>query len=180
MLEARVGCWDKFHCLAAVAIVGLSAALIACNDAPSQVTAGGASASQPAVSGKTVPAELTGYNHTDKTIGAFYVDGQWGGNITPGSGGGSFVCCVELPVPWRQGLTAKITWEDHEGKTQMREVVVPEYDPKTLSGFNVHFLRSGEIKVFVNRLSLWHPDYPLKGSEAELKPGHPIVPLPRQ
>ncbi len=133
-----------------------------------------------ASSAKTVPAELTGYNHTDKTIAAFYVNGEWGGNITPGAGGGSFVCCVELPVPWRPGLTAKITWEDHELKMQAREVAVPEYDPKTLSTFNVHFLRSGEIKVFVNRLGLGHPDYPLKGKEAELKPGVPIDLVPRE
>lgn len=29
--------------------------------------------------GRTVSANLTGYNHTDKTIGAFYVDGVGGG-----------------------------------------------------------------------------------------------------
>jgi len=137
-------------------------------------------ASAPSSHGQTVGANLTGYNHTDKTIGAFYVNGEWGGNITPGSGGGSFVCCVELPVPWRQGMTVKVTWEDHEGKMQAREVAVPEYNPRTLSALNVHFLRSGEIKVFANRLSLWHPDYPLKGKEAELRPGVPIVTLPRQ
>ena len=90
------------------------------------------------------------------------------------------MCCVELPVPWRQGLIAKITWEDHVGKMQSRDVAVPEYDSKTLSRFSVHFLRSGEIKVFANRLSLWHPDYPLKGKEAELKPGEPIITLPRE
>jgi hypothetical protein len=44
---------------------------------------------------------------------------------------------------------------------------------------NVHFLRDGEVKVFANRLSLWHPDYPLKGKEAELQPGVPIEVLPR-
>ena len=32
-------------------------------------------------SGKTFGASLTGYNHTDKSIGAFYVNGGWGGNI---------------------------------------------------------------------------------------------------
>lgn len=64
-----------------------------------------------------------------------------------------------------------ITWEDHEGKMQKREVSVPKYDPKTLSDFNVHFLRSGEIKVFALRFGLRRRDYPLTGPEAELKPG---------
>ena len=122
-------------------------------------------------SGKTVPAELTGYNHTDNTIGAFYVNGEWGGNITSGSGGGKFVCCVELPVPWHDGLTVRVKWEDHDGVIHERDVAVPQYDPRTLSTMNVHFLRSGEIKVFAVRMGLGHPDYPLKGEEAKLPPG---------
>lgn len=36
------------------------------------------SAPVPAKAGKTVSAELTGYNHTGKTVGAFYVHGEWG------------------------------------------------------------------------------------------------------
>ena len=168
--------------VAAVVFIAISALTTGCREAPPQGKASGPAAQDAAQQkqGKTVAAQLSGYNHTDKTIAAFYVNGEWGGNITPGVGGGSFVCCVELPVPWHPGLTAKITWEDHELKMQAREVAVPEYDPKTLSRFNVHFLRSGEIKVFVNRLGLWHPDYPLKGKEAELKPGQPIVSLPRE
>ena len=140
----------------------------------------GASSQAASKAGKTVSANLTGYNHTDKTIGAFYVNGIWGGNITPGSGGGSFACCVELPFLWKEASSVKITWEDHEGKTHSTEVAVPKYDPETLSALNVHFLRTGAIKVFANRLSLWHPDYPLQGEEAELRPNEPIVHLPRQ
>jgi hypothetical protein len=98
----------------------------------------------------------------------------WGGNITPGAGGGSFVCCVALPSPWTEGVFVKVTWEDAEGKKHSKDVAVPKYDTGTLSALNVHFLRSGEIKVFANRLSLWHPDYPLKGQEAELRLGVPI------
>ncbi len=165
-------------------IIGLAAALALWGCDPhtttAQAPASAASGSIPKWSGKTVGASLTGYNHTDKTIAAFYINGEWGGNITPGAGGGSFVCCVELPAPWQPGLKVKVSWDDHEGKTHSRDVEVPKYDPKTLSAFNVHFLRSGEIKVFANRLSLWHPDYPLKGQEAELKPGEPIKTLPRE
>jgi hypothetical protein len=119
-------------------------------------------------SGKTVPVSLVGYNHTDKTIAAFYVNGAWGGNITPGSGGGSFVCCAELPDPWHVGYAVTVTWEDHQGRLQRSVVPVPEYDPKTVAGFKVHFLRDGQIKVFANRVMLGHPDYPLKGEEAKM------------
>lgn len=127
---------------------------------------------------RTVGANLTGYNHTDKTIGAFYVNGVWGGNITPHSGGGSFVCCAELPAPWHAGIVVKIEWEAHDGKMHERQVELPQYEAATLSRLSVHFLRDGEIKVFANRLSLWHPDYPLKGEEAELRRGAPIDALP--
>ena len=130
-------------------------------------------AATPAKLGKKVTADLTGYNHTDKTIAAFYVDGQWGGNITPGSGGGSFVCCISLPVPWHEGTEVTVSWEDHELKTQSRKVVVPRYSDRG-GGMTVHFLRDGQIKVFVGMTVLAHPDYPLKGKEAELRPGVPL------
>jgi hypothetical protein len=121
---------------------------------------------------------LTGYNHTSKTIGAFYVNGIWAGNITPGSGGGSFVCCVALPSPWHAGTTVTVGWEDHEGKSHEQKVELPQYEDSTLSRLSVHFLRNGEITAYANRLSLWHPDYPLKGQEAELRLGVPIEVLP--
>ena len=157
--------------IALIAII-TACALLGCKENASGAPSGAASAV--AKQGKTVSAELTGYNHTGKTIGAFYVNGEWGGNITPGAGGGKFVCCVELPNPWQEGYTVTVTWEDHEGKMQKREVPVPKYDPKTLSDFNVHFLRSGEIKVFALRFGLRHRDYPLTGPESELRPGVPI------
>jgi hypothetical protein len=122
----------------------------------------------------TIPVELTGYNHTDKTIGAFYVNGQWGGNITPGSGGGSFVCCVALPNPWHPDMKVRVRWEDQDGAYHEQDVSVPAYDAKETGGLNVHFLRSGEIRVFAGMIYLGHPDYPLKGKEADLKPGVPI------
>lgn len=79
----------QFFVMAAIAL------LVACDArAPATQSTASSAAAVPTRHGKTVSADLTGYNHTDKTIAAFYVDGQWGGNITPGSGGGSFVCCI--------------------------------------------------------------------------------------
>lgn len=156
-------------------MVAAMALLAACDDqAPvAQSTANSASG---AIRGTdlTVSAELTGYNHTTNTIASFYVDGQWGGNLSPGTGGGSFVCCVRLPVLWHEGIKVKVVWEDHELKTQSRQVMVPKYDSKTLTDFGVHFLRNGEIKVFATYGGLRRRDYPLQGEEAELKPGVPI------
>jgi hypothetical protein len=169
MLKLAVVC-----AAACVLLLACSAKTEAIPGSPSESSAASGVAAKPVAHGKPVPASLVGYNHTDKTIAAFYVDGVWGGNITPGSGGGSFVCCADLPDPWHEGYSVTITWEDHEGKMQKRVVPVPRYDPKTLSDFNVHFLRSGQIKVFAVRMTLGHRDYPLTGSESELKPGVPI------
>lgn len=55
-----------------------------------------------------------------------------------------------------------------------RVVEIPKYDLKNADLFSVHFLRNGEVKVFVTGLLLGHRDYPLKGKDAELKPGVPI------
>lgn len=158
-----------------IALITITAAfaLLGCKPSASGEPSAEASAAESAKPSKTVSAELTGYNHTDKTIAAFYVNGQWGGNITPGAGGGKFVCCVKLPRPWHEGYTVTVTWEDHELKTQKREVVVPKYEAEKAGGMNVHFLRSGEIKVFVGMTMLGHPDYPFKGKDAQLKPGVP-------
>lgn len=153
------------------AIILVSVGLLGC-DAQIAGEAKGAVAAK--ASGKTFGASLTGYNHTDKSIGAFYVNGGWGGNVFPGTGGGSFVCCVDLPNPWYEGFSVTVEWEDHEGKMQKRVVPVPQYHAKTSSGFKVHFLRNGELKVFAGPVYLGHRDYPLKGVEAELKPGVPI------
>ncbi len=120
---------------------------------------------------RTVPTELAGYNHTGQPIGSFYINGVWGGNISPGSGGGSFVCCVDLPEKWAQGYAVDVMWDDHNGQSHHRKVQVPQYDSKTVAYLNVHFLRSGDIKIFALRMTLRHRDYPLTGSEAELTPG---------
>ena len=123
----------------------------------------------------TVPTELVGYNHTSDEV-EFSVDGLSGGILQPGTGGGNFTCCVTLPSPWHAGLTVKVEWRNsHESFT--RVVAVPAYDVTTVSDFNIHFLRSGEVKVFPLHFGLYHAGYPLTGKEAELIPGKPIVPL---
>lgn len=122
----------------------------------------------------SVLAEVVGYNHTDKHIGRFAVDGVGGTGILAHKGGGKFTCCIGVPKPWRPGMTATIGWtDDHDEHYQERVVPVPKYDE--VSRFAVHFLRNGEIKVFVTTYGLGHPDYPLKGTEAGLRLGEDPV-----
>ena len=128
---------------------------------------------------ETFSSQITGYNHTDNTIASFSVNGVWGGNATPHSGGGSSTCCLQLPEPWHAGLSVKVSWEDAQGAQHDREIPVPEYKEPSLGIFNVHFLRSGEIKVFDLNGILGSPDYPLQGEEANLKPGVPNFQYPR-
>ncbi|QAU25402.1 DUF3304 domain-containing protein [Dyella sp. M7H15-1] len=116
-----------------------------------------------------VPLEVVGYNHTDRDIGDFYVNGGWGPSLMKHSGGGKYTCCVVVPPVYKPGMKATITWSDEAGENpRSREIAVPPYGPDDFGAFAVHFLRDGQIKVFVTRYGLGHPDYNLKGDEAKL------------
>lgn len=118
---------------------------------------------------ETISTNLVGYNHTDKDIGDFTVNGKEGGYLQANSGGTGFSCCIGIPKPWRPDYQVTVKWTDNLGASyKERTVKVPKY--KKLGDFSVHFLRNGEVKVFVTMLALKHPDYPLKGPEAILTP----------
>lgn len=121
---------------------------------------------------KSFPVAVTGYNHTATYFDAISIGGKWAGNLREHGGGGSQVCCLNLPSPWHPGVRVKVEWE-HDGKVFSQMVDVPEYDAKTAATINAHFLRSGEVKVFVTRMGLYHPDYPFKGPESWLHPDRP-------
>jgi Protein of unknown function (DUF3304) len=121
---------------------------------------------------KNYAASISPHNHTNQYIDAVYVNGNWGGNVFAHSGGGSWVCCVTLPSVYSNDLTVQVSWVDDNGVSHVRQVKVEPYaKPGHLM---VHFLRTGEIKVLVSNLGLRHPEYPLKGEEATLKPGMPL------
>lgn len=123
-----------------------------------------------ACSEEMIGTNIVGYNHTDKDVGHFTVDGKGGTYLGAHEGGGGFVCCVAVPERWRPNLTVTVGWTDEYDKNyQERVVPVPKYDE--VGHFSVHFLRSGEIKVFVTMYALWSPSYPLKGRDAQLRPG---------
>ena len=81
-----------------------------------------------------------------------------------------------FPRRGTRGLTVKVEWRNSR-ESFTRLVPVPAYDVTTVSDFNIHFLRSGEVKVFPLHFELYHAGYPLTGKEAESVPGKRIVPL---
>ena len=113
--------------------------------------------------------EVVGYNHTDHDIGDFGVNGGGGKFLEKHHGGGGFTCCISLPAKYYPGMTVEVSWTDEMGEhPQTRTVAVPPFGPHDTGKFDVHFLRNGQIKVFVTMLGPLHPDYPLKGDEAKM------------
>jgi hypothetical protein len=164
---------DKFASLIAASLILLGSTM---TTGCSRTQASDSEASMKATAKlANVPTELVGYNHTSDEV-EFSVDGLSGGILQPGTGGGKFICCLPIPAPWHAGMTVKVEWRNST-QSFMREVSVPQYDPGSVAYFNIHFLRSGEVKVFPLRYGLYHSGYPLTGKEAELIPGKPIVPL---
>ena len=112
--------------------------------------------------------DVVGFNHTDHDIGDFNVNDA-GGAYEGKHEGGKATCCISLPAKYRPGMTVQVTWSGLEvGTPQTRTVVVPPYGPHDTGEFDVHFLRNGQVKVFVTMLGPLHPDYPLKGDEAKM------------
>ncbi len=81
-------------------------------------------------------------------------------------GGGKFTCCVTVPRVYKPGRTAKVDGSIASTMFRRSGRRRPPYRPEEIGRFAVHFLRDGNIKVFVTMMALRHPDYPLKGDEA--------------
>ncbi|GFZ98796.1 hypothetical protein GCM10011408_19310 [Dyella caseinilytica] len=119
-------------------------------------------------SDNTMSLDVVGYNHTDHDIGYFSVNNA-GGAYEGKHEGGKSVCCISISEKYKPGMTVTVRWGGLEiGTPQQRTVEVPPYHPDDGGEFHVHFLRDGNVKVFVTRYMLWHPNYPLKGDEAKL------------
>jgi hypothetical protein len=116
-----------------------------------------------------MPLEIVGYNHMDRDIGSFHVNETGGPYVGKHEGGGKFTCCLSIPRAYKPGMTVQVGWRGREiGAPQERTVTAPPYGPGDGGMFAVHFLRDGQVKVFVTMMSLRHPDYPLKGDEAKM------------
>ncbi len=116
----------------------------------------------------SVGLEINAVNYTNKHIYDFTVNGYGGANVTAYGGGGSFVCCIVIPVKWREDLTVAVRWADNDGNPELykeRIVVVPEYGPDDYGFLTVHFFPDDEIKVLVTTKIITHPDYPYPRSK---------------
>jgi hypothetical protein len=121
-------------------------------------------------------ATIIGYNHTSNGIIEYTVkidegEAVSGLSLRPHSGGGGFVCCINVPVQWHDKMNVIVhVTEVVEGKEREREVIVPmpEFDSDYMTYLNVHFLRNESIKVFLAGTTISSKNYPLQGAEANL------------
>jgi hypothetical protein len=115
---------------------------------------------------ETIGLEIFGLNYTDMPIGEFYINGIWGGNVTPYGAGLKIAGSTSLPAKWRPGIKVKVQWSDDrlyaEDKNALMttEVEVPEYG-KMYGGFLlVAFLPDRKIKVYASSFGPGHPEAP--------------------
>ncbi|HGM6730463.1 TPA: DUF3304 domain-containing protein [Stenotrophomonas maltophilia] len=141
----------RTHLLATLVLLLLLPALAACKGQPA-----------------STPVGVRGYNHTGQSIAQFQVNGGSGGSARRHSAGGT-VCCAVVPDRWTPDLKAEIEWTTNLETYQKAIVSIPRYNE--VGSLAVHFLRNGQVKVFVTNLILGHPDYPLTGPEAPLREG---------
>jgi hypothetical protein len=101
------------------------------------------------------------YNHTDIGVDEFYVDGHFGGNSYPHTGGGSSLCCVSIPSRWHSDLKVTVKWQkDGSDIWFIKQVTIPPYDDKG-GEIQVHFLNQDEVKVVITNYGLRSPKNPL-------------------
>ncbi|CAH1044470.1 DUF3304 domain-containing protein [Halomonas sp. TD01] len=103
---------------------------------------------------------LMGHNHTDRPVGSFWVDGNWGGNLFAYSGGlytgGGTTCCWSF-----KGDTIEVVWilsvtgeQKRQGLEQERHSVtlpMPDYSQEDRR-LHVHFLPDNKVEL------AWSPD----------------------
>jgi hypothetical protein len=116
---------------------------------------------------------IVGANYTRHAIQSFAVDGAWGGNVHPYSGGGSYVCCARYPKQWSPTFEVLVQWRRSDGrgadgawriKSIEQKVTVEKYMDE--GNVYVLFLPDDKVKVFVSDLGVGNPRFPSK-------PGYP-------
>lgn len=123
---------------------------------------------------ESVPAGITGINHTTTYIANFTVEGAAGSNlpsIQDGGGGGKTSCCIVLPHHYRAGLTAKVRWnhtetrDDHWKETTA--TVLPY--PDGAGDAWVNFLPDDRVVIVVSEMPPWSRGY----TSEHKAPSHP-------
>ena len=130
---------------------------------------------------ETVAVSYAAYNHTDKSIVSFVINGEGGILAASAHGGGGSMCCVILPKRWRPGLMATIKWQEDdipifnpdgtrkvidgvpatkESPWKERIVEVPKYEGE-LGTLFIHIFPGDEVKVLMNIYGAGNPNHPL-------------------
>ncbi|MCG2577021.1 DUF3304 domain-containing protein [Dechloromonas sp. XY25] len=125
-------------------------------------------ACQPEASSKPkdegVGVGITGINHTDKWIAEFYIEGSYGGNISPtkpgggGGGGGKSTCCIVLPRIYQPGLKAKVRWKPTEEPYKEAEARIIPYSDGAGHAW-VNFLPDGRVVIVASDMDTWSRNY---------------------
>lgn len=96
-------------------------------------------------------------------ISKFYINGYFGFNVGREGGGGSFVCCAELPRKWQPGMTAKVRWSVNDWSNAVlaevdagnyRSMVFENYEATVpiekygkVGNLYAHFFSNGRVRL---------------------------------
>ena len=142
-----------------------------------------------AISHKTEFASvlLTGTHHMGENfnIADFYVDGYSGFNVVRGGGGGSNVCCVNLPQVWRPGLNVDLRWTVGDwtnenlveiGQHDYRSVrfqsyrgTIPVEQYRNPEHLFVHFFSGGKARIVSSSPGVGNEAHPIANHPHESK-----------
>ena len=111
---------------------------------------------------ETYNAKVGIVNHTDRYIYAAHAGAGGGGHADRYSAGMANVCCVTLPVKWREGQRINVQWDMPEGTKHIwkeKEVDVEQYlSPGSLY---LHFFPDDKVRVVVTRWVGTAPEHPI-------------------
>ncbi|MCP1313323.1 MULTISPECIES: DUF3304 domain-containing protein [unclassified Halomonas] len=103
---------------------------------------------------------LMGHNLTERPIGSFWVDGNWGGNLSAYSGGlytgGGTTCCWSfkgdsVEVVWILSMTGEQSRQGIKEERHSVELPMPEHKRED-QYLHVHFLPDNQVEF------AWSPD----------------------
>lgn len=96
--------------------------------------------------------DIVGYNYTDHEIGAFEVNGNYGGHLrlsSPDSGGGSAYCCFRYMIHRPYPYQVKVTWAESSSDEKRTRVMATMLQPEMgdLKYLEVHFYPDGHVEL---------------------------------
>jgi|GEM_PF-3220034 len=113
--------------------------------------------------------DIVGYNYTDKYIGVFQVNGDFGSILrlsSPDSGGGNPNCCFRYMIHRPYPYQVEVTWaeSDSDEKRTHFMATIPQPETTDLKYLEVHFYPDGHVELKLTnrygppRLKLTHHD----------------------